>query len=130
MPSGELRTHNIEEKAALVGALAQVCIASNRFGMKVDDLEAMAQTFIHFLQGYTMEQILRALRQFVTDPNERTGLPEPKDIIRIIDPPAPKFRPDFHFYASIRKREQAGDRLTSQEEEYLEKHENYLLKGE
>ncbi|UEM08086.1 hypothetical protein JL101_035405 (plasmid) [Skermanella rosea] len=81
--------------------MGHVCALQKQYGKTGAELEVLVEGFCWVLQGYAMDVILDALRQYVAVPGN-SDIPAPSDIIAIIDPPEPPL--SAAMYVSIRKK--------------------------
>lgn len=70
-----------DDKPALSRALSAICVLQAQYGKTPAELKTLVDGFYWALDEYTLEQILKALKEFV---KQKPTIPTPSDIIGII----------------------------------------------
>lgn len=78
------RTLNERSKMQLAEILSQICALQKNYGKTQTELETLVEGFSWALAGYSMRQIIPAMRKYVLN---NSDIPSPSDIIRIIEKP-------------------------------------------
>ena len=80
--------------------MAQVCTMQNQFGKSKDELETLVEGLAWVLDGYSLQEIMGGIAEYV---RKNTNIPTPSEILAIIDPPKKPFQPDWAFYTRLNK---------------------------
>lgn len=93
-----------------------------QYGKTAAELETLVEGFCWALEGYEIDEILNAMRQYVARKND---IPTPSDILNIIDPPPAPVQPlSGAVYIEIKKRMRSDVYVTIAEREYCQSYEN------
>lgn len=90
---------------------------------------ALVEAFSWALEGYAIDLILDAMKTYLRTPGN-VNIPTPSEILAIIDPPKPKFKPDWAVYISIKNRMRGDDYVMPKEREYIKKCDNFAIEGD
>lgn len=114
------------DREKLSRALELVWAVQQTYGKSLDNFGTQVDAFVYFLNGYSVEQIVKAIGIFVRK-SER--LPTPSDCLKILEPTPEDWKPDWVFYTALKKRlEDRGTYDLSQDEhDYIAACEAYSL---
>lgn len=87
------------------------------------------EAFSWALSGYPIELILEGMRAYLRTAGNVT-IPTPSEIIAIIDPPKPRFKPDWAVYISIKNRMRSDDYVMPKEREYVKQCDDFAINGD
>lgn len=75
---------------------------------------------------YSSEVVINGLLAYM---RRNSDMPTPSDIVAIIDPPKPIWKPDWTYYGSLKQlhKDQGPYALTMEEKEYVNACEEYSL---
>lgn len=99
--------------------MSKICEMQKAYGKSAVNLSTLVEGFLWVMQGYTMADILNALRVYIRENND---IPAPADLIEIINPKPKTLSPVV--YLSICKRLIEGATfVTDEEKEYRKEFE-------
>lgn len=110
--------HSPQDKEALTNAMSRVCALQKQYGKTAAELEVLVEGFSWALEGYSIEEILAALKTYILAHND---IPAPADLMRIIDPPVPEL--DTTTYIALKKRSEQGAYVTREERGFMRAYE-------
>lgn len=114
-----------QETLQLLEFLDASFAALDRYGRKPDQLKEIAKLFIHLLRGYPLEKIKEGFYEHM---RRESRMPTPADIINIIDPLPPVWKPDWAVYVGLKSAyNRGGLSRYSREFEYMERCEKWSL---
>lgn len=112
-----------ENRQAIAASLGACLVVQRTYGKQGSDIGTMTKVFCAALAQYEPQQVMDALKQWLTISPE---FPTPADIKQLIDP-APVWMPTL--FQELVDKKKRGDILTFREEEYLKGFKANALKG-
>jgi len=115
-----------EDQAALALVLGQIFDMQKQFGKHTGQLENIINGFCWALKAYPVQTVVDALAEYI---RLHSDMPTPSDIVKIIHPPLPVWKPDWNYAAGLRKmrQDQGSYALNDDEIAYLAKCDDLAL---
>lgn len=117
-----------EEKKSLAIVIGQAFDMQKQFGKTTGQLENIVNGFCWIMEPYPVEIVMRAFAQYI---RERSDMPTPSDLVKIIDPQPPKPIYDKSLYITLKKifDEQGPFGLQTDEIEYIKCYEEQAIRA-
>lgn len=114
-----------EEKAKLAVVIGQVFDMQKQFGKTTGQLENIIVGFCWALADYDPALVIDGLGEYIRN---NSDMPTPADIVKLIDPKPPAWKPDKPYYISLKKihDEQGPYGLDNDEIEYIRRYEEHM----
>jgi hypothetical protein len=125
LKSSDARPWTGDEQAALAEAMGLMLDGQKQFGKKPEQLENIVKLFCWVLKPYSIELVMAGLSKYMA---EHSDIPTPSDIVKIIDPKPPEWRPDKAYYIRLQQiyKEQGPYGLDTDEIEYIRRYESHM----
>lgn len=127
LKSGTPEPWKPEEKKTLALALGKVFDLQKQFGKTTGQLENIVEGFIWVLSPYSAQSVIMALGEYM---RRNSDMPTPSDLVKIIDPLPPVWKPDKSYYIKLQDifKRDGPYGLNEDEIEYIQKYEDRMRK--
>jgi hypothetical protein len=114
-----------DDKASLATEIGRVFDVQKQFGKTTAQLANVIEGFCWAMKPYPAEHVIWGFSQYILN---HSDMPTPSDIVKLIDPKPPAFKPDAPYYISLKKihKEQGPYGLTLEEIEYVSRYEAHM----
>ena len=127
LQQGTSPKHSKSDKAQLTLALSQTCVLLKLYGKTQAELGTMVEGLCWAIPDFPMGLIIDAMALHV---RRKSELPTPADLLAIINPPKPKFRPNNAVYVGIKQRmKDPYAFITDAERDYVWQCEQFAIRG-
>lgn len=113
----------IDSQAKMAEVFGFLFDGQKQFGKNSDQIENMVKFFCWSMRKYPVEKVLEGIGQYVL---QKSDIPTPSDIVNIIDPKPPVWKPDKSYYISLKEilKAQGQYGLDNDEIEYIRRYED------
>lgn len=114
-----------EKKKTLAVVIGRVFDLQKQFGKTTGQLENIVEGFCWAMQVYSPDDVIRGFAQYILTSND---MPTPSDIVKIIDPKLPAWKPDKAYYITLKEihKQNGPYGLSLDEIEYIGKYEDHM----
>lgn len=113
------------DKAELSIVIGQIFDMQKQFGKTTGQLENVINGFCFVLSEYDPKKVFWGLAQYLKEHND---IPTPSDIVKIIDPKPPEWKPDKSYYIKLQQLEKEYGKyaLNDDEIDYCRRYEDHM----
>jgi hypothetical protein len=114
-----------KDKAEMAVVLGQLLDIQKSYGKTTGQLENIVAGFCFALAPYTLEAVMRGFAEYMRN---KADFPAPADIVKIIDPKPPEWKPDKSYYISLKELHKLHGPygLDNEEIEYIRRYEEHM----
>lgn len=113
-----------DDKKTLAVVIGRIFDLQKQFGKTTGQIENIIEGFCWAMQRYPVERVIWGFSEYIL---KNSDMPTPADIVKIIDPKPPEWKPDKPYYISLKEIQKNDGKygLNDEEIEYIQRYEVY-----
>ena len=113
-----------DDKKTLAVVIGRIFDLQKQFGKTTGQIENIIEGFCWAMQRYPVERVIWGFSEYIL---KNSDMPTPADIVKIIDPKPPEWKPDKSYYYKLQQLEKEHGKyaLNDDELDYCRRYEDY-----